>query len=55
MFCKYTPAVLKKELWQAKKLRSEPGFSGLEMDDEDISNLPIFLTILSNQANRGSI
>ena len=42
MFCKYTPAVLKKELWQAKKLRSEPGFSGLEMDDEDISNLPIF-------------
>jgi hypothetical protein len=22
--------------------KSEPGFSGLEMDDEDISNLPIF-------------
>ena len=41
MFCKYTPAVLKKELWQAK-IKSEPGFSGLKMDYEDISNLPIF-------------
>ena len=25
------------------------------MDDEDISNLPIFLTILNNQVNHGSI
>jgi hypothetical protein len=39
----------------SKKLKSEPGFLGLKMDDEDISNLPIFLTILSNQVNHGSI
>ena len=29
-FCKYTPAVLKKELRQAKKFKTEPGFSGLK-------------------------
>jgi len=55
MFCKYTPAVWKKELWQAIILNQNQDFSELKMDDADISNLPIFLTILSNQVIHGSI
>ena len=38
-----------------QKIMSEPGFSGLKMDDEDISNLPIFLIIPCNHINHGTI
>jgi len=54
-FCKYTPAVLKKELRQAKKLENRTWIYMIRKDYADIGSFPGFLVILSNQADRGSI